>query len=147
MSRLIGAIASLLATPNGLQWPRAVAPFEAALLVGPQARDDEAAAVYDGLVAAEGAAAGVDVVLDDRAAKSLGWKLKDAELIGYPVVVVMGRGWKERREVEVQCRRVGVKKDVKLEELRGRLRDCWRSCRVYGRCFGILYSSSSSSVR
>lgn len=119
VSRLIGAIASLLATPNGLQWPRAVAPFEAALLVGPQARDDEAAAVYDGLVAAEGAAAGVDVVLDDRAAKSLGWKLKDAELIGYPVVVVMGRGWKERREVEVQCRRVGVKKDVKLEELRG----------------------------
>ena len=114
VSRLIGAIASLLSDSKGLQWPRAVAPFETALLTGPQASDEEAVEVYD----AVHGHVGVDVVLDDRPGKSLGWKLKDADLIGYPVVLVMGRGWKERMEVEVQCRRLGVKKDVSLSSLK-----------------------------
>lgn len=109
VSRLIAAIASLLADTKGLQWPRVVAPFEVALLVGPQAGDGEGEGVYDALAG--------DVVLDDRA-KSLGWKLKDADLIGYPVVVVMGRGWKEGGMLEVQCRRLGVKSDVKVSEVK-----------------------------
>lgn len=116
VSRLIGAIASLLADSKGLQWPRAVAPFEAAILTGPQTTDGDAVEVYDA-IAGDGRQ-GVDAVMDDRPVKGLGWKLKDADLIGYPVVVVMGRGWKERREVEVQCRRLGVKKDVALSSLR-----------------------------
>jgi prolyl-tRNA synthetase len=57
-------------------------------------------------------------VLDDRSGKSVGWKLKDADLIGYPVVIVLGRSWKDRREVEVQCRRLRFKKDVRLDDLR-----------------------------
>ncbi|KAH6615253.1 prolyl-tRNA synthetase-like protein [Boeremia exigua] len=112
VSRLIGAIASLLADGTGLQWPRAVAPFEVAVVAGPQGSEAESESVYDVLRAGEG-----DVVLDDRA-KGLGWKLKDADLIGYPVVVVMGRGWKDRRVLEVQCRRLGVKKDVELSALK-----------------------------
>jgi prolyl-tRNA synthetase len=60
----------------------------------------------------------VDVVLDDRPIKSLGWKLKDADLIGYPVVVVLGRNWEAKREVEVQCRRLGVRKSVGVGEVR-----------------------------
>jgi prolyl-tRNA synthetase len=47
----------------------------------------------------------------------LGWKLKDADLIGYPVVVVVGRGW-ENGLVEVQCGRKEVKKEVKVEEVK-----------------------------
>ncbi|KAJ4380762.1 hypothetical protein N0V86_004124 [Didymella sp. IMI 355093] len=115
VSRLIAAIASLLSDSKGLQWPRVVAPFEVAILPGPQAEAAEAVEVYDTIAEKGG---DVDAVLDDRPIKSLGWKLKDADLIGYPVVVVLGRGWKERREVEVQCRRLGVKKDVKLQELK-----------------------------
>lgn len=109
VSRLMAAIASLLADAKGLQWPRAVAPFEVAVLVGPGAEEGQGEEVYDVLAG--------DVVLDDRA-KSLGWKLKDADLIGYPVVVVMGRGWKERGVLEMQCRRLGVKKDVQFSEVK-----------------------------
>ncbi|KAF1930865.1 prolyl-tRNA synthetase [Didymella exigua CBS 183.55] len=116
VSRLIAAIASVLSTPSGLNWPRVVAPFEVAILPGPQAEAAEAVEVYDAITEK---GSEVDAVLDDRPIKSLGWKLKDADLIGYPVVVVLGRGWKERREVEVQCRRLGVKTDVKLDELKG----------------------------
>ncbi|KZM21745.1 ATP binding [Ascochyta rabiei] len=114
VSRLIGAIAALLSDARGLQWPRAVAPFEVAVLPTPQVPDEAATALYD----AVGGGGGVDVVLDDRVGKGLGWKMKDADLIGYPVVLVMGRGWKDRGEVEVQCRRLGVKKDVGLGELK-----------------------------
>jgi prolyl-tRNA synthetase len=120
VSRLIGAIASLLSDSKGLQWPRVVAPFEVAVLTGPSVQDGEAVEVYDAIsgIGGEKGRGEVDAVLDDRPIKSLGWKLKDADLIGYPIVVVMGRGWKERREVEVQCRRLGVKKDVALSELK-----------------------------
>jgi prolyl-tRNA synthetase len=114
VSRLIGSIASLLSDSAGLNWPRVIAPFEAVVLTTPQTDTRDAAEVYDALAGR----AEVDLVLDDRPIKSLGWKLRDADLIGYPVVVVMGRGWKDRREVEVQCRRLGVKKDVGLGELR-----------------------------
>jgi prolyl-tRNA synthetase len=109
VSRLIGAIVSLLSDAKGLNWPRVIAPYEAVVLT---TAGEEALEVYDVLNGE------VDVVLDDREGKGLGWKLKDADLIGYPVIVVVGRGWKERREVEVQCRRLGIKKDVGLDEVR-----------------------------
>ncbi|CAO2650559.1 Nn.00g018510.m01.CDS01 [Neocucurbitaria sp. VM-36] len=119
VSRIIGAVASLLADEKGLNWPRVIAPYEAVILTSPHASEEEAGEVYDALCGARSDGEGdLDLVLDDRPIKSLGWKLRDADLIGYPVIVVLGRAWKERREVEVQCRRLGVKKDVGLSELR-----------------------------
>lgn len=120
VSRIIGAVAGLLADTQGLNWPRVVAPFEAVVVAMPELGEAEVSEVYDVLAGyGDGArASGVDVVLDDRPAKRLGWKLKDADLIGYPVIVVLGRAWKEGREVEVQCRRLGVKKTVEVEALR-----------------------------
>jgi prolyl-tRNA synthetase len=114
VSRLIGAIASLLADEKGLNWPRVIAPYETVILTSPQVVESDAVQVYDTILAN----ADVDAVLDDREGKSLGWKLRDADLIGYPVIVVMGRGWKERKEVEVQCRRLGIKKEVGLDGVR-----------------------------
>jgi prolyl-tRNA synthetase len=61
--------------------------------------------------------AGCDVVLDDRAGRGMGWKLNDADLIGYPVAVVVGRGW-ENGMVEVQCGMLGEKKEFRIEEVR-----------------------------
>jgi prolyl-tRNA synthetase len=58
------------------------------------------------------------VVLDDRPTKRMGYKMKDADTIGYLVLVIMGNGWKERNEVEVQCLRTRTKKFVGLEQLR-----------------------------
>lgn len=110
VSRLIGAIASLLADSAGLNWPRAIAPFEAIVVTTPKVPDEDVAGVYDELK-------GIDTVLDDREGKNLGWKLRDADLIGYPVVVVLGKVWKEGK-VEVQCRRLGVKKVVDRGDVR-----------------------------
>jgi len=117
VSRIIGAVASLLSDAKGLNWPRAIAPYEAIILTSPQTEDRDATEVYDALYG-EVRNGDVDLVLDDRSGKSVGWKLKDADLIGYPVVIVLGRSWKDRREVEVQCRRLRFKKDVRLDDLK-----------------------------
>jgi prolyl-tRNA synthetase len=117
VSRIIGAVASLLSDTKGLNWPRAIAPYEAIILTSPQTSEVDVTEVYDTLYG-ETRNGDVDLVLDDRIGKSIGWKLKDADLIGYPVVVVLGRGWKDRKEIEVQCRRLGFKKDVGLGDLR-----------------------------
>ncbi|KAF2189656.1 prolyl-tRNA synthetase [Zopfia rhizophila CBS 207.26] len=118
ISRLIGAIASLLSDSRGLNWPRVIAPFECIVVSTPQVPEEEAIKVYDVLRDGRRVGGEVDLILDDRAIKSLGWKLRDADLIGYPVIVVLGRAWKERGEVELQCRQLGVKEEVGLEGLR-----------------------------
>jgi prolyl-tRNA synthetase len=115
ISRLIGAIASQLADAKGLNWPRVVAPFEVAVLAAGEGGEE----VYDVLRNGSGKGeVGVDVVLDDRGDKGLGWKLKDADLIGYPIVIIVGRAWEDKREVEVQCRRLGVVTSVGLDSVR-----------------------------
>lgn len=122
VSRLIGAAASLLADKKGLNWPRAIAPFEVVIVSTHHGTDGVSESVYDALAQKSPAQneedTQLDVIIDDRPIKSLGWKMGDADVIGYPVIVVVGRGWKEKKEVEVQCRRLGIKKEIGLENLR-----------------------------
>ncbi|KAH7114400.1 hypothetical protein B0J11DRAFT_135706 [Dendryphion nanum] len=120
VSRILGAIASLLADEQGLNWPRVIAPFEAIVVAAPELAAADAAEVYDTLSIGKNNRniAEIDTVVDDRPIKGLGWKLKDADLIGYPVVVILAKAWKQSRDVEVQCRRLGVKKVVPLGDLR-----------------------------
>lgn len=105
VSRLIGAVAEHMTEAGGLQWPRIIAPFEVAVLFAPGLADD--ASTVCRAIASVGNQQPPDIVLDDRAV-SLPWKLKDASLIGYPVVVVLGRTWKTKGHCEVQCQRLGV---------------------------------------
>jgi prolyl-tRNA synthetase len=59
--------------------------------------------------------AGVSVMIDDRRATSPGVKFKDAELIGIPVIVVVGKAL-EQGNVEVRVRRTGDKSEVALAQ-------------------------------
>ncbi|KAL4790210.1 hypothetical protein BDV19DRAFT_372804 [Aspergillus venezuelensis] len=124
VSRMIAAVADCLVDNKGLNWPRAIAPFEVVIV---PATDDvlaDAEMVYDRLVTGADAASSlpVDAIIDDRA-KNMGWKMGDADLIGYPIIVVLGRGWKEKQTLEVQCRRLGVREDVPLDELASIVRE------------------------
>lgn len=111
---MIAAVADILADTKGLNWPRAMAPFEV-VVVSTEGQEEVAERVYDELVSDK--ASPVDVILDDRSDKQMGWKLGDADLIGYPVIVVIGKGWKKQQTLEVQCRRLGVRQDVALANL------------------------------
>lgn len=111
ISRLIGAVAQILSDSTGLNWPRAIAPFEA-VIIAAEGFEKEGRRLYNVL-----ANRGVDVVLDDRKQSTV-WKLKDADLVGHPVILlVTKRSWSDYHSVEVQCRRAGgYRKNHRTEE-------------------------------
>ncbi|KAI9928831.1 hypothetical protein ASPWEDRAFT_49036 [Aspergillus wentii DTO 134E9] len=114
VSRMITAVADRLADSKGLNWPRAMAPFEV-IVVPAKGLEAEAEKIYDSLTSDQ--TAPVDAILDDRD-KQMGWKLGDADLIGYPVIVVVGKGWKKQQTLEVQCRRLdNLREEVPLDQL------------------------------
>ncbi|KAI3282327.1 hypothetical protein CBS147309_377 [Penicillium roqueforti] len=113
VSRMISAVANRLADSKGLNWPRVIAPYEVVVVSG-KGLETVADQVYDSLTG--NTAAPVDAILDDRD-KGMGWKLGDADLIGYPIIIVVGNGWKKKQTLEVQCRRLDVKEDVPLDGL------------------------------
>lgn len=125
VSRLIAAVASSLSDAKGLIWPRAVAPFEVLVVVNKKQKDfadtvEIGNQIYDDL--AGHASNPADVLIDEREDVAYGWKLKDADLIGYPVVVVIGKAWSKQKLVEIQCRRLNVKEEVSLRETPDRVR-------------------------
>ena len=115
VSRIIGAVADTLADEKGLNWPRVMAPFEVAIV--PAKKTDEGTEeVYDILSQTGANVDTVDVVLDDRK-ESFAWKMRDADLVGYPVIVVVGRRWKSDRICEVQCRRLKIREEMPVDNL------------------------------
>lgn len=117
VSRIIGAVAHHLADTRGLNWPRAIAPFEVVVIPG-RGMEDVAVDVATALTEpSRRDLAPIDVALDDRG-ESLLWKMKDADLVGYPVIVVLGREWKSHQLCEVQCRQLGSQQFIPFHELR-----------------------------
>ncbi len=110
VSRLVAAIAEQSHDSSGLVWPRAVAPFDVHLVV---AGKTEVIAAGGERLAADLDAAGLRVLLDDRKA-SPGVKFTDAELIGVPTIVVVGRGLADGL-VEVKDRRSGERREIALD--------------------------------
>ncbi|HEX2212389.1 MAG TPA: proline--tRNA ligase, partial [Mycobacterium sp.] len=88
VSRLVAVIAEQHHDEIGLRWPSSVSPFDVHLVIANKDADARTGATA---LAADLDASGVDVLLDDRQA-SPGVKFKDAELLGVPWIVVVGRG-------------------------------------------------------
>lgn len=104
VSRMMAAIVEQSHDDRGIIWPRSVAPFEVAvLLLDPQEPElcQIAETIHDQLEAQ-----GVRVLLDDRPERA-GVKFHDAELVGYPLRVVVGKRTRGTGLVELQRRRDG----------------------------------------
>ncbi len=108
VSRVVAAIAEQHHDGSGLCWPSEVAPADVHLVA--TGRDDAVFAAAEA-IAAEAAAAGLQVLFDDRRATSAGVKFADAELIGVPTIVVVGRGLADGT-IEVRDRRSGERRTV-----------------------------------
>ena len=117
VSRAVAAIIENNHDESGIVWPAEVAPYDVHLVATGKDAEvfDAAAALADELEAA-----GVDVLYDDRPKVSPGVKFKDAELIGVPTIVVVGRGLAEG-VVEVKDRKTGVRENVPLDDAVARL--------------------------
>ena len=112
VSRVVAAIAETTADELGLCWPRAVAPADVHMVLA--GASDEVVAAGERL-ATDLVDAGVRVLLDDRRGPSAGVKFKDAELLGMPTIVVVGKRLADGM-VEVRDRRSDERTEVAVAE-------------------------------
>jgi prolyl-tRNA synthetase len=112
VSRLVGVLAEQNHDDIGLIWPREVSPYDVHVVI---AGKDETLSAGAEKLSAELDAAGVSVLLDDRKA-SPGVKFKDAELVGVPTILVVGRGL-VNGVVEVKDRRSGERDEITVDSV------------------------------
>ena len=113
VTRAVGVIAEDNHDEAGLVWPRSVAPFDVHVVAAGKGEELFAAAAD---LSAQLEAQGLDVLYDDRAGKvSPGVKFKDAELLGIPSILVVGKGLAEG-VVELKDRRSGQARQVPVDE-------------------------------
>ncbi len=115
VTRAVAAVAELHHDEKGLVWPRQLAPADVHIVA-----TGKDAAVFEEAerVAAELEARGLEVLYDDRPKVSPGVKFKDAELLGVPTSVVIGRGLAEGT-VEVRDRASGTIREASPAEVVG----------------------------
>ena len=111
VSRTLAAVIEQHSDESGIIWPVSVAPLEVAVL--PLMAEGEVAQVAERLWS-ELAALGVETVLDDRDERA-GVKFNDADLIGWPVQLVVGKRGLAEGVVEVKVRESGERESVPLE--------------------------------
>ncbi|KAJ4295796.1 hypothetical protein N0V88_004498 [Collariella sp. IMI 366227] len=105
ISRVLGAVAEHLADKRGLNWPVAIAPYSCVVIPGKDANDGDAMQLCHHITSNPGPD---NKFLD---------VLTDADLIGFPVIILLGREWRASKRVEVQCRRLGLKQVVEMADL------------------------------
>jgi prolyl-tRNA synthetase len=108
VSRAVAAIAEQSHDEIGLSWPAEIAPAKVHIVA---AGKDDAIFETAEKIGQELEARGISVMLDDRRGASPGVKFKDAELIGNPIIVVVGKALEEGK-VEVRVRKSGDKQEV-----------------------------------
>jgi prolyl-tRNA synthetase len=113
VSRLVAVLAEVYHDERGMCWPAQVAPAHVHLV---QAGKDASIGEAAERLAAELEGRGLTVMFDDRHSVSPGVKFNDAELMGMPVVVVVGRGLADG-VIEVRTRADGTRHDIAVDHV------------------------------
>lgn len=109
LGRLMGTVVEALSDDKGIVWPESIAPFRVHILS--LGEDDEATRLYESL-----SQAGVEALLDDRDLRA-GEKFADADLIGIPTQVIVGKKSASSKLFEVKDRKSGEVSELSLDEL------------------------------
>lgn len=112
VTRTLAAVVEQHHDENGIIWPMAIAPYHVIITV--MKPDDEQQAEVAERIYKELADAGVEVLLDDRKERP-GVKFKDADLLGIPVRITVGRG-AGNGLVEYKLRRDAEKEEISIED-------------------------------
>jgi len=113
VTRAVGVVAEDNHDEAGLVWPRELAPFDVHVVAAGKSEEIFTTAAD---LSAQLEGQGLSVVYDDRAGKvSPGVKFKDAELIGVPTILVVGKGLADG-VVEIKDRRSGERHEVPVGE-------------------------------
>ncbi len=112
VTRSLAAIVEQHNDEHGIIWPATVAPAQVCVI--PLEVGDEQVQPAAEKIAAELAELGIEVAIDDRAERA-GVKFADADLVGWPVQVIVGKRGLKSGSVELKYRRTGEKKDLSLD--------------------------------
>ncbi len=118
ISRIMSAVVEQYHDDKGIKWPIPVAPFELEIICLNMS-DHQLTEVAEKLYI-EAEEKGIEVIYDDRE-ESAGFKFADADLVGFPYRIVVGRKVKEGK-VELQKRATGERWDVPIEEVTDKVR-------------------------
>jgi prolyl-tRNA synthetase len=122
-ARIVAAAVEQYADDHGIAWPRSMAPFDVELVT--LAKRGEPARDYADRLYGELRREGLDVLYDEREVGA-GEKFADAELLGAPLRLTVGKRTLESNEVEVQVRRGMEKRSVPLDGAAAAAAELWR---------------------
>ncbi len=113
ISRTLAAVVEQHNDENGIIWPVSIAPYEVAVIALDKKGEafDAAAQLADDL-----AAAGIEVVFDDRSERP-GVKFADNDLMGFPYQLIVGKRGLKNGTVEMKVRETGEREDVAIDEV------------------------------
>jgi prolyl-tRNA synthetase len=129
IGRIMACAVELFNDAEGITWPTAIAPFEVVITpanYADAAQREAADQLYQALTAA-----GVDVLLDDREERP-GVKFKDADLVGLPFRITIGKKLKDN-QVELFTRRAKSSQDVNLDNVVATLRPAIAAAKAAGK--------------
>jgi prolyl-tRNA synthetase len=112
VSRAVAAVAEQTHDEIGLCWPREIAPADIHIVA--TGKEEEVFNTAEKL-ATDLEVQGIRVMFDDRKDASAGVKFKDAELIGIPFILIVGKGLAEGK-VELKIRKSGEKQDLAVND-------------------------------
>jgi prolyl-tRNA synthetase len=110
VTRVVAAAIEQNHDENGIIWPRSIAPFEIMMLQLSKDTDEFCKKLYEDL------SGKYEVLWDDRD-ESPGVKFKDAQLIGIPIQIIIGKKYSQEGKLEIQYRKTGKKEYVTPEKL------------------------------
>lgn len=121
VNRIIASLIERSHDENGIIWPLSITPYQV-IIIPVNVNDTNsmkmANSLYDDLTNNEG----IDVLLDDRDQRP-GVKFKDADLIGIPIKIIIGKKFTETKELEIKLRKSGEIFPTPPEEVRSRLKN------------------------
>jgi prolyl-tRNA synthetase len=114
VSRAVAAIAEVFHDDLGLKWPRVVAPADVHIVSTGKPSDDITTHAEE--LASSLEQRGLEVLFDDRQGVSPGVKFKDAELLGIPIIIVVGKSL-ANGEIEVRDRLSDTKNNIPVDQV------------------------------
>lgn len=120
VNRIIASLIERSHDENGIIWPIALAPYKIIIIpvnVNDAASMQIANHIYEDLTNI----AGLEVLLDDRDQRP-GVKFKDADLIGIPIKIIIGKKFTETKELEIKLRKSGETFLTPPDEVRSKIK-------------------------
>lgn len=135
ISRTMAAIVEQHHDENGICWPLSVAPAHVCVI--PLVVGDDTVQPAAEKLATDLAKLGLEVVIDDRRERA-GVKFADADLIGWPLQIIVGKRGLAEQKVEIKARRTGARRDISLLSLTEAFSFAQRSAKMWTPDIGLF---------